>query len=109
MSAITNNVSNDRNSVILASDNIYYGKVVDMTELDYFSKLRVLLFKCIWVDITLNKEIKMDQFGITNVNFFNLIHSGDNDTDESFILVMDMKMVCYVDDPIAKVGVLLVT
>ncbi|XP_025662248.1 uncharacterized protein [Arachis hypogaea] len=100
MSAITNSVSNGRNPIIVASDNTYYGKVVDMIELDYFGKLRVVLFKCIWVDTTLNKGIKIDQFGITSVNFSNLIHTGDNETDEPFILATDARMVYYVDDPV---------
>ncbi|XP_072054334.1 uncharacterized protein [Arachis hypogaea] len=100
MSAITNSVSNGRNPIIVASDNTYYGKVVDMIELDYFGKLRIVLFKCIWVDTTLNKGIKIDQFGITSVNFSNLIHTGDNETDEPFILATDARMVYYVDDPV---------
>nr|XP_025617017.1 uncharacterized protein LOC112709341 [Arachis hypogaea] len=100
MSAITNSVSNGRNPIIVASDNTYYGKVVDMIELDYFGKLRVVLFKCIWVDTTLNKGIKIDQFGITSVNFSNLIHTGDNETDEPFILATDARMVYYIDDPV---------
>ncbi|QHO20324.1 uncharacterized protein DS421_11g336990 [Arachis hypogaea] len=100
MSAITNSVSNGKNPIIVVSDNTYYGKVVDMIELDYFDKLRVVLFKCIWVDTTLNKGIKIDQFGIISVNFSNLIHTSDNETDEPFILATDARMVYYVDDPV---------
>ncbi|XP_057756880.1 uncharacterized protein LOC130976127 [Arachis stenosperma] len=98
MSAITHSFSNDRNPVIIASNNTYYGKVVDIIELDNFSKLEVVLFKCIWVDTTLNKGIKIDKFGITFVNFSNLIHTSDNEIDEPFILATDARMVYYVDD-----------
>ncbi|KAK2408348.1 hypothetical protein QL285_043865 [Trifolium repens] len=65
-----------------------------------FGKLRVVLFKCIWVDTKLNKGIKIDHFGITSVNFSHLIHTGLNEVDEPFILATDARMVYYVDDPV---------
>jgi len=79
---------------------MYYGKLVDIIELNYYGKLKVVLFKCLWVDTTLNKGIKIDQFGITSVNFTRLIHTGVKETDEPFILASDARMVYYVDDPI---------
>ncbi|XP_020967814.1 uncharacterized protein LOC110267039 [Arachis ipaensis] len=98
MSAITTSVSRGRNPISVSCDNTYYSKVIDIIEFDYFGKLRVILFKCIWVDTTLNKGIKVDEFGITSVRFSELIHTGALELDEPFILATDARMVYYVDD-----------
>ncbi|KAH0704352.1 hypothetical protein KY285_018630 [Solanum tuberosum] len=100
MSAVTKRFSSGRGSIEQSSDDMYYGKLVDIIELNYYGKLKVVLFKCLWVDTTLNKGIKIDQFGITSVNFTRLIHTGVKETDEPFILASDARMVYYVDDPI---------
>ncbi|KAK2409707.1 hypothetical protein QL285_045121 [Trifolium repens] len=100
MSAITQKFSAGGETIQNSSNVMYYGKLVDIIELDYFGKLRVVLFKCIWVDTKLNKGIKIDHFGITSVNFSHLIHTGLNEVDEPFILATDARMVYYVDDPV---------
>ncbi|XP_060202488.1 uncharacterized protein LOC132630922 [Lycium barbarum] len=86
ISAVTKRFSSGRESIEQSSDDMYYDKLVDIIELNYYGKLKVVLFKCIWVDTTLNKGIKIDQFGITSVNFSRLIHTGAKETDEPFIL-----------------------
>ncbi|XP_061363881.1 uncharacterized protein LOC133307391 [Gastrolobium bilobum] len=100
MSAITKRFSSGREPIERSIDVMYYGKLVDIIELDYYGKLRVVLFKCIWVDTTPNKGVKIDEFGITSVNFSRMIHTGAHETDEPFILAADARMVYYVDDPI---------
>ncbi|KAK2375507.1 hypothetical protein QL285_076396 [Trifolium repens] len=100
MSAITQKFSAGGEPIQNSSNVMYYGKLVDIIEVDYFGKLRVVLFKCIWVDTKLNKGIKIDHFGITSVNFSHLIHISLNEVDESFILATDARMVYYVDDPV---------
>ncbi|PHU01230.1 hypothetical protein BC332_31017 [Capsicum chinense] len=100
MSSLTKRFSNGREFVEQSSDDIYYGKLVDIIELNYYRKLKVVLFKCIWVDTTLYKGIKIDQFEITSVIFSHLIHTGAKEIDEPFILATDARMVYYVDDPI---------
>ena len=100
MSAITKTFSGGKKPIESSSDDMYYGRLVDIIELDYYGKLRVVLFKCVWIDTTLNKGIKKDQFGITSVNFSRLIHTGVNEIDEPFILATHARMVYYVDDPI---------
>lgn len=77
---------------------MYYEKLVDIIELDYISKLRVMLFKWIWVGTKPNKRIKIDKFGITSVNFSYLIHTNGNVVDEPFILAIDARMIFYVDN-----------
>ncbi|KAM3376735.1 hypothetical protein P3S68_009148 [Capsicum galapagoense] len=100
MYALTKRFLNGRESVEQSSDDMYYGKLLDIIELNNYGKLKVVLFKCIWVDTTLNKGIKIDQFGITSVNFSHLIYTGAKEIDEPFILATDARMVYYVDDPI---------
>ncbi|PHT34429.1 hypothetical protein CQW23_26229 [Capsicum baccatum] len=78
MSALTKKFSNGRESVEQSSDDMYYGKLVDIIELNYYGKL--------------NLE--------SSVNFTRLIHTGAKETDEPFILATDARMVYYVDDPI---------
>ncbi|KAL4394436.1 hypothetical protein AHAS_Ahas02G0151800 [Arachis hypogaea] len=102
MSTITTSVSRGRSPITVSCDTTYYGKVLDMIKLDYFSKLRVVLFKCIWVDTTINKSIKVDEFGITNVNFSELIHMSALELDEPFILATDARMVYYVTIQLTK-------
>ncbi|CAL0327655.1 unnamed protein product [Lupinus luteus] len=92
--------SSGKEHIEIISDVMYYGRLVDIIELDYYGKLRVVLFKCDWIDTTLNKGIKIDKFGITNVNFSHLIHTCANEVDEPFILATDARMVYYIDDPI---------
>ncbi|KAM3202876.1 hypothetical protein P3L10_030501 [Capsicum annuum] len=101
MSALTKRFSNGRDFVEQSIDNMYFGKLVNIIELNYYGKLKVVLFKCIWVDTTLDKGIKIDQFGITGVNFSHLIHTvAKKKVDEPFIPATDARMVYYVDDPI---------
>ncbi|KAJ1391629.1 putative transposase, Ptta/En/Spm, plant [Sesbania bispinosa] len=93
MCAITKRFSSGRDPIENSSNDMYYGKLVDIIELDYYGMLRVVLFKCIWVHTTLNKGVKIDQFGITSVNISRLIHTDENEIDEPFILAADARMV----------------
>lgn len=43
----------DTNPIL--GDVIYYGKIVDIIELDYYRKFSVVLFKCEWVNSTKEK------------------------------------------------------
>ncbi|GKC34733.1 hypothetical protein Tco_1047117 [Tanacetum coccineum] len=45
----------------------YYGSLKDIIELNYSGKVRVILFKCDWVDAS--RGCKKDEFGVTLVNF----------------------------------------
>ncbi|KAJ9546594.1 hypothetical protein OSB04_019137 [Centaurea solstitialis] len=86
--------SRDRRSV----DGVvnYYGKLNDIIELNYSGQIRVVLFKCDWVDI--NRDCKKDN-SVTLVNFSYKAHTGANLTDDPFVLASQVDKVFYVREP----------
>jgi len=88
--------SNDRNPVL--GDVTYYGRLKEIIELDYMGRFSVVLFKCDWVDVTLGRGIKRDEYGFTLVNFSNLIHTGEKQEHEPFIFASQANQVFYVND-----------
>ncbi|XP_016207021.1 uncharacterized protein LOC107647464 [Arachis ipaensis] len=78
----------------------YYGKIVDIIELNYSCHFTVVLFKCIWADTTTSKGIKEDHLGLTSVNFARPIHTGDREEDKSYILASEAQLVYYVRDEV---------
>jgi len=102
MLADTKTSSTDENGDLKSSNILYHGRLVDIIELDYYGKLRIVMFKCEWVDPTPNKGTKVDKFGITSVNFSRLVHTGAKEIDEPFILASNARMVYYVKDPLQE-------
>jgi hypothetical protein len=81
---------------------IYYGVINQILELDYNHRGNMVLFKCDWFDNRVeDKWVKVDKFGITDVNHKHLIHTGDKLSDEPFILASQATQVYYVEDPVA--------
>nr|XP_043616177.1 uncharacterized protein LOC122588102 [Erigeron canadensis] len=78
----------------------YYGVLTDIVELNYSSKIRVVLFRCDWVDT--DRGCKRDEFGITLVNFSHLVHTGANLLDDPFVLASQVDKVYYAQDPKLK-------
>ncbi|XP_022024562.1 uncharacterized protein LOC110924892 [Helianthus annuus] len=74
----------------------YFGKLNDIIELNYSGQIRVVLFKCDWVDI--NRGCKIDN-GLTLVNFSYKAHTGANLTDDPFVLAAQVDKVFYITDP----------
>lgn len=90
-----NTSSRDRNPT---EDVInYYGRLTDIIELNYCSKIRVVLFRCEWVDI--NRGYKKDDLGATLVNFSYLTHTGANLLDDPFVFASQVDKVFYSKDP----------
>ena len=79
----------------------YYGKLVDIIELNYSGRF-VTLFKCNWADTTSNRGFLKDVWGFNLVNFSQLIHTGEREEHEPYIEASQAQMVYYVDDEIAK-------
>ncbi|KAH1047063.1 hypothetical protein J1N35_037847 [Gossypium stocksii] len=80
-SSITNYAS-ARDSKFVEGNVEYYGLLIGITELDYYSKWKVVLFRCDWANVNTARGIKKDQFGFTMVNFSRLIHTGQQLIDE---------------------------
>ncbi|KAH0695088.1 hypothetical protein KY285_022185 [Solanum tuberosum] len=74
--------SKDKNPI--AADLTYYGRIVDIVELDYFGHFKVVLFKCDWY------EVENDTYGLTYV-YFNKRCS----QEEPFVL--GSQTLCYED------------
>ncbi|KAK5824746.1 hypothetical protein PVK06_019530 [Gossypium arboreum] len=77
----------------------YYGLLINIIELDYYGKQKVVLFQCDWADVNTARGIKNDQFGFTMVNFSRLIHIGEQLIDERYVFSSQVKQVFYSKDP----------
>ncbi|XP_004514854.1 uncharacterized protein [Cicer arietinum] len=66
----------------------YYGAINDIIELDYYSQLKFVLFKCDWF------EAKEDKYGLTCVHFNKKYYQND-----PFVLVSQVHQCFYVQDP----------
>ncbi|XP_025662015.1 uncharacterized protein [Arachis hypogaea] len=78
----------------------YYGKIVDIIELNYSCHFTVVLFKCIWADTTTSRGIKEDHLSLISINFARPIHTGDREEDELYILASEAQLVYYVRDEV---------
>nr|GMD16050.1 uncharacterized protein LOC109190818 [Ipomoea batatas]GMD19125.1 uncharacterized protein LOC109190818 [Ipomoea batatas] len=98
----TPSVASSRDTHGVFGDVAYYGKLVDIIELNYYSKFVVTLFKCIWADTTTPRGIRRDSYGFTEVNFSRTIHVGDSIDDEPYVLAEQAQMVFYVTNEMEK-------
>ncbi|KAL4300228.1 hypothetical protein AHAS_Ahas17G0179900 [Arachis hypogaea] len=102
VSSNTRSYASMRDQKVAVGSVQYYGKIVDIIELNYSCRFSVVLFKCIWVDTTTTREIKQDHLGLTSVTFSRSIHTGDREDDEPHILASEAHLVYYVDDEVDK-------
>ena len=87
--------------VMVEADGVaYYGRIMDMYELDYFGDYKVVVFHCMWVD--LEKGLKTYDDGGVCVNFSKLMHTGKSLQDDPFIFSLQAKQVVYVEDELRK-------
>jgi hypothetical protein len=103
VAVVAESASTDRgnNDNIIIRKKTYYGIIKEILELNYHHKGNVVLFKCDWVDNHVqDKWVKIDQFGITSVNFKHLFNTGEKLSDEPFILASQAVQVYYVPDPV---------
>ncbi|XP_010240785.1 uncharacterized protein LOC100829461 [Brachypodium distachyon] len=79
-------------------DVTYYGRVIDIIELNYSGQFSMVLFECEWVDVFSEEGMKKDKYGYTLVNFSHLIHKGQKIEHEPFIFPNQVDQVFYVED-----------
>lgn len=72
----------------------YYGKLVDIIELDYSGPRKVVLFECEWVN---DRGVKQDELGFTLVNFGRRLI-----TEEPYVLASQALQVFYAKDLVEK-------
>jgi hypothetical protein len=76
--------------------NMYFGKLIEVIEVEYFDRTKCVLFKCKWADSTRDKGYKEEKYGLIFVNFKNLDHMGEMTTDEPYVLTSEVDQVFYV-------------
>lgn len=81
--------SKDKNPVLASIP--YFGVIEEIWELDY-SKFKVPVFKCKWVNS--NNGVQTDEFGYTLVDLDKVGYM-----DEPFIMAAHARQVFYVKDP----------
>jgi hypothetical protein len=86
--------SKDRNPVM--GDVTYYGRIVEILELNYSNQGYAVLFRCDWVKQT---GFRLDRLGLTQVNL-KQIYNTEDISSEPFILASQARQVYYVQDPI---------
>lgn len=94
----TRSYSSNRDTQMRFGGVPYYGKLVDIIEINYNGLFMVTLFKCEWANTTNPRGIKKDNLGFTSINFARLIHTGHHEDDEPYIKASEAQMVYYVDD-----------
>ncbi|WMV13675.1 hypothetical protein MTR67_007060 [Solanum verrucosum] len=86
--ASTTSFARSKDKNLIAADLTYYGRIVDIVELDYYGHFKVVLFKCDWY------EIENDAYGLIYV-YFNKRCS----QEEPFVLGSQVHQCFYVQDP----------
>ncbi|KAL4561837.1 hypothetical protein LXL04_034017 [Taraxacum kok-saghyz] len=79
--------SRDKNPAVGNVD--YYGRILDILELDYWSQFKVALFRCEWY------QLEKGKYGLTCVNFNKFCSSND-----PFVMPSQVHQVFYVPDPV---------
>ncbi|XP_073362524.1 uncharacterized protein [Aegilops tauschii subsp. strangulata] len=98
VTAKTSSYDSARDANPVLRDVTYYGRVIDIVELNYSGQFSVVLFKCEWVNVFSETGMKKDKYGYTLVNFSHLIHKGEKIEHEPFIFPNQANQVFYVED-----------
>jgi len=77
--------------MVEADGQAYYGRLMDIYELDYNGAYKVVVFCCDWVDI--NSGLKTFRNGHACVTFSKLIHTGRYLHDDPFVFSSQAKQV----------------
>jgi hypothetical protein len=67
-------------------DETYYGQLTDIVEIEYYDRTTYVLFNCNWVDHTIDRVFRIDDYDLMFVNFNHLVHRGELITDEPYVL-----------------------
>jgi hypothetical protein len=54
----------------------YYEQLTDIVEVEYYDMTTYVLFKCNWVDPTIDRGFRIDDYDLVFVNFNHLVHIG---------------------------------
>jgi hypothetical protein len=76
----------------------YYKKLTDIIKVEYYDWTKYVMFKCEWADTTRDRGYKVDEYGMVLVNFNRLVHRGDRETNDTYVLTSQVDQVFYVED-----------
>jgi hypothetical protein len=76
----------------------YYEKLTDIIKVEYYNRTKYVMFKCDWADITRDRAYKVDEYDMVLVNFNHLVHRRDRETDDPYVLTLQVDQVFYVED-----------
>jgi hypothetical protein len=77
---------------------MYYGKLTEIIEVEYYDRTKYVLFKCDWADTTRDIGYKVNEYGLVFVNFKKLVHTGKLISDEPYVLTTQVDQVFYIED-----------
>nr|XP_043611981.1 uncharacterized protein LOC122583665 [Erigeron canadensis] len=89
VTALTPSFASTRDKNPVDGNVDYYGRILEIIELDYSSSFSVVLFRCEWY------QIEKDEFALTCVNLNKFCCS-----DDPFVMPNQVHQVFYVPDPI---------
>ncbi|XP_074315383.1 uncharacterized protein LOC141651578 [Silene latifolia] len=89
LSALTSSFASSKDKNPVDGDVTYYGSILEIIELNYWSKFTLVLFRCEWY------QVEKDEYGITCVNVNKYCS-----VDDPFVMPSQVHQVFYVADPI---------
>ena len=86
--ALTTSFASSKDQNPIEADITYYGRLIDIIELDYYGHFKVVLFRCDWY------VVEEDIYGLTYVYFNKKCYQ-----EEPFVLASQAHQCFYVQDP----------
>jgi len=69
LTAKTSSYASASDGRLVLGDVTYYGRIIDIIELNYSGNFSVVLFKCEWVDVISKRGTKKNKYGYTLLIF----------------------------------------
>jgi hypothetical protein len=88
LAAITKSFSTTKDENPTTQSITYYGLITQIVEVDYYGKLRLVLFRCDWF------EVKEEKYGMTCVYINKRCYE-----DDPFVLASQVHQCFYIQDP----------
>ncbi|XP_050887893.1 uncharacterized protein LOC127093034 [Lathyrus oleraceus] len=88
LAAITESFSSTKDENPITQSITYYGLITEIIEVDYYGKLKFVLFRCDWF------EVEEEKYGMTCVYFNKRCYM-----DDPFVLASQVHQCFYIQDP----------
>lgn len=84
--------ASDANPIL--GDVTYYGRIIDIIELNYSGKFSVVLFKCEWVDVISGKELKRTNM-IIHLSTSHILYIQEKKLSMSLLFFLTKLIKCF--------------